>query len=101
MDSLFEIWKPVPSLPGIEASSFGRVRSGTAKPTFGTWDKEEERHVRRLNVSGKQVTFRVHFAVCEAFHGPRPFAMAVVMHDDENSRNNREENLKWGTQEQN
>lgn len=44
---------------------------------------------------------KVHQAVCEAFHGPRPFDGAVVIHLDENGLNNRPENLRWGTQKEN
>lgn len=44
---------------------------------------------------------KVHQLVCEAFHGPKPFDGAVVIHLDENALNNRPENLKWGTQKEN
>lgn len=44
---------------------------------------------------------KMHQAVCEAFHGPKPFPKAVVIHLDENAHNNRPENLKWGTQKEN
>lgn len=41
--------------------------------------------------------------VCEAFHGvqPHPYPQSVCMHLDENSRNNRPENLAWGSQKEN
>lgn len=104
-----ETWKNVPSLPGVEASSLGRIRikayrvgmphggfrTREGKPTFGMWEG------KRFIYLFKRKTFKVHFAVCEAFNGPRPFVKAVVMHDDENSRNNRADNLKWGTQKEN
>ncbi|WP_413716185.1 HNH endonuclease signature motif containing protein [Sphingobium sp. B1D7B] len=44
---------------------------------------------------------KIHQAVCEAFHGPKPFPRAVVIHLDEDAHNNRPENLKWGTQKEN
>lgn len=44
---------------------------------------------------------KMHQLVCEAFHGPKPFPKAVVIHIDENGLNNRPENLKWGTQKEN
>ena len=44
---------------------------------------------------------KVHRIVCEAFHGLAPFKKAVVIHIDENSTNNRPENLRWGTQKEN
>lgn len=43
----------------------------------------------------------MHQLVCEAFHGPKPFDKAVVIHLDEDGLNNRAENLKWGTQKEN
>lgn len=44
---------------------------------------------------------KVHQLVCEAFHGPKPFSRAVVIHKDENSLNNKPSNLTWGTQKEN
>lgn len=44
---------------------------------------------------------KVHQAVCAAFHGPRPFPQAVVIHIDEDATNNHPGNLKWGTQKEN
>lgn len=106
-----EQWKPVPSFPGLEASSLGRIRStvhigkmpygGTRKyggvATFGVWNKTDERftyHLRGRNI-------KVAVAVCEAFHGPKPFPKAVAMHIDEDARNNKPENLKWAKQKEN
>lgn len=43
----------------------------------------------------------MHQLVCEAFHGPKPFPRAVVIHADENALNNAPENLRWGTQKEN
>jgi len=44
---------------------------------------------------------KIHQAVCEAFHGPKPFPAAVVLHRDESGLNNRPDNLEWGTQKKN
>jgi hypothetical protein len=103
-----EEWKVVPSLPNVEVSSFGRVRA--AKKTsrmpnggvrvyenagsFGQWDGTRYLYV----LHGK--THKVARLICEAFNGP-PQKGQVCMHLDENSRNNRPENLKWGTQKEN
>lgn len=46
-------------------------------------------------------TYKVHRLVCEAFNGPPPFQGAVCMHLDEDYRNNRPDNLAWGTQKEN
>lgn len=102
-----EIWRIVPSEPDLLASSWGRVmvahysslssrRAYRAEPTFGVWGGDRfiyARHGRR--------TLKVARLVCEAFHGTPPLPDSVCMHLDENSRNNKPENLAWGTQKQN
>ena len=112
-----EVWKPVPSLSGVLASSYGRIKlpSRTAtmphggirhyhpKPTYGCRVKSSKnaRHTY-YGVSTKFFgNIKVHRAVCEAFHGKPPFERAVVIHLDEDATNNRPENLKWGTQKEN
>ena len=106
-----EIWRDVPSVPGILVSSEGRVmhapyrhpmpkggeRSYGGHPHFGVWNKQDG----RFTVPVKDKTHKVHRLVAEAFHGPAPFDGAVVMHLDENAANNRASNLKWGTQKEN
>lgn len=102
-----EVWKPVPSEPMWEASSHGRVRrvpfvsqvrrrvyGGT--PMIGTQSSGA-----KMKVMGQGRNFAVHRLVCEAFHGPPPADRPVCMHLDENFRNNRPENLRWGTQAEN
>lgn len=105
-----EKWARVPFLPQYEASSLGRIRCvpfigkmphGGArayggKPTFGQWARCDERYV--MHYRGK--TYRVARMVCAAFHGPPPPG-AYCLHIDEDSRNNKPENLKWGTQKEN
>jgi HNH endonuclease len=105
-------WLPVPSLsPLVEASDEGLVRiipypspmpyGGTrmygGKPRRGCWDGD--RYV--INIKGLRYTFKVARLVCEAFHGPPPLGKPCVLHRDENPRNNRPENLMWGTQKEN
>lgn len=118
-----EVWKPVASEPGVLASSEGRIllppshaplpnggfRIYAPQPCLGQVArskkaaKHEYRHVmvRRSRDAGRQAPRKVHQLVCEAFHGPKPFEQAVVIHLDENALNNRPENLKWGTQREN
>ncbi len=111
-----EKWKPVPSLKGVMASDEGRillpprhavmphggVRLYLPKPTLGVKRKAnpKAKHVYRgYYFEGRSI--KVHQVVCEAFHGPKPFDRAVVIHLDENALNNRPDNLKWGTQKEN
>ena len=112
-----EVWHDVPSQQRVLASNLGRVklkpfyrempRGGgylcECKPTYGIKMKSAKNanHVY-LNWLVKKIgNMKVHRLVCEAFHGPAPFVKAVVIHIDENSLNNRPENLKWGTQKEN
>lgn len=104
-----EIWRFVPSLPGVLASSEGRVmitpreaplpRGGTRQyggtPRFGQWDGD------RYIVVVRGRSYKVARLVCEAFHGAAPSGQRYCLHKDENSRNNKSSNLKWGTQKEN
>lgn len=64
--------------------------------------QEMDRRYRRvcLAVDGMKSTVSVHTIVARAFHGPRPEGM-VVRHLDGDSRNNRADNLAYGTHRQN
>lgn len=112
-----EIWKPVPSKAGVLASSWGRVclppstapmfnggvRSYTPKPTYGyiTRSSKTALHEYMGLYSKKFGNMKVHRLVCEAFYGLPPFHKAVVIHLDENGKNNIPSNLRWGTQKEN
>jgi len=112
-----EIWKPVPSKPGIMASSWGRVllprreakiangamRSYEPKPTYGCKARASKtaRHVYMAMSNRFFGNMKIHRLVCEAFHGEPPDTKAIVIHIDEDATNNRAENLKWGTQKEN
>ena len=112
-----EIWKYVPDKDGVMASSLGRIvkqpsyapvhnggfRSYLPSPTYGyvTKANKNAKHEYR-GVYFKGIgNLKVHQAVCAAFHGPKPFPKAVVIHLDEDAHNNSPENLKWGTQKEN
>ena len=79
----------------------GNVRQYHTKPVIGCWavGSGGGRYIIRWGRARK--TLKVARLVCEAFNGPPPFPRAVAMHGDENSRNNRADNLEWGTQKQN
>lgn len=110
MDHHGEEWRTIPSLPEYEASTLGRVRRKPwiapmprggfraygGKPWFGAWDEEHRRFVFMF----RRKTYRVAPVVCEAFNGPAP-AGQICLHGDEDSRNNRPDNLSWGTHKEN
>jgi hypothetical protein len=107
-----EIWRDVPSVPGILVSSEGRImytphretmpKGGTraygGTPTFGVWRKDCGRFIISIRQSK---TYEIRRLVAEGFHGSPPFEGAVAMHIDENAANNRASNIKWGTQKEN
>jgi hypothetical protein len=105
-----EEWRPVPSAPHILASSMGRVmlapyekkmpwHHGTRKygghAHYGVWSNG------RFVWCARGKNYKVARLICEAFHGAPPTTRAVCMHLNENARDNRPENLKWGTQREN
>jgi HNH endonuclease len=107
-----ELWKVIPSDIGLEASSLGRIRviphmvpchhggfrTAGGYATFGQWAKDTRRY---LYPRRGYKTRKVARLVCEAFHGFPPEGKTYCLHIDEDSRNNRPENLKWGTQKEN
>lgn len=54
-----------------------------------------------LSMNGKSLTCNVHRLVLEAFIGPRPKGMVCRHFPDRDTRNNRLDNLRWGTPEEN
>lgn len=114
---LTEEWVPSLSYPDILVSSLGRIKlpdreasmpnGGTRtykpRPTYGikTKSSKNAKHTY-MNVSTRYYgNIKIHQLVCEAFHGPRPFLKAVVIHQDEDATNNHKDNLRWGTQKEN
>jgi hypothetical protein len=112
-----EIWKPVPSKPEIMASSLGRIllperealmpnggiRKYFTKPTYGNTVKASKtaRHTYKGMYNKFFGNLKIHRLVCEAFHGAAPEGKPYVIHIDEDAHNNRPENLRWGSQEEN
>ena len=116
-----EVWKDIPSVPQMLASSWGRVklkpysipmpngrgvRHYNPKPRLGVEQKNGTGRAgvpkrRMIYITGLRKCFIVARLICEAFHGPSPDDRPVAMHLDENPSNNTPENLKWGTQREN
>lgn len=109
-----EVWKTSPLLPDYEASHLGRVRRKTYRkpmPRGGFRTYGGDAHHGQLSHPGsgqkrrifvyKQKSYKVHRIVCAAFHGMPTEEMNVCEHIDENSDNNRPENLMWSTQKEN
>lgn len=97
-----EIWKPIPSIEGYEASSLGRIRNSKTmlvrKLCVGRrWGYP----LVGISTNGKQKTFKVHRLVCETFHGPPPEGKNDTAHNDGNRTNNTPENLRWASRGEN
>jgi len=83
--------------PHVEPMNTGGCRQYGGQPTFGVWSKTDARFI----IVNKGKTYKVHRLVCEAFHGAPPLEASLCLHGDENSANNRSDNLSWGTQAEN
>jgi hypothetical protein len=108
-----EEWRPIPTLPGYEASSLGRIRSWRAGCWTHTRKQRSEPLIRRLvpnkrdghllvgfNIEGHYFLRPVHQLVLEAFKGPRPPGL-LCRHLDGDPTNNKDTNLQWGTSSEN
>lgn len=115
-----EIWKDVPTVPELMASSYGRVklkpysyvmhnggvRHYNPKPRWGVTQNHATGRSgapkrKMIYFVGLKKSFLVARLVCAAFHGQAPEGKKIVMHLDEDPSNNRPENLAWGTQKEN
>ncbi|MCF3938388.1 HNH endonuclease [Gordonia tangerina] len=55
-----------------------------------------------VEIDGTRTVQRVHRLICAAFHGPSPsLDKRYVLHGDGDPANNRPENLRWGTAQEN
>lgn len=110
MTTTQEKWRRSPTLPEYLVSNLGRVmripllgempnggvRTYGGDPWFGVDSGEG-----RMIIQHKGKTYKVHRLVCEAFNGSPPKGRNVCMHINEDYRDNRPENLRWGTQKEN
>lgn len=90
-----ELWRPIPSLAGYEASSAGRIRNCRGRVLQGAIDRYGYVYFR-LKDGQKR---KAHRLVCEAFHGP-PTAEQCA-HGNGEKLDNRPENLRWASRSEN
>ena len=92
-----EIWKTSVLPTGtVDLSNVGRVRSnGIGSENYGSCCHG----YMVVEVGGKH--YRINRLICEAFNGSPPSPKHVANHIDENTLNNRADNLNWMTQREN
>lgn len=101
-----EEWREVPGYSGrYLASSLGRIwsrhsRHGAGRLFLDRGDTSSYRTLCFTDHTGKRVSHTAHKIVALTFHGPRPEGM-FVCHRDDNPRNNRADNLIYGTPAEN
>jgi hypothetical protein len=113
-DDLTELFRPIEGFPSYRVSNLGRVQTcvvpGTSRTHENTWRDRRAYEVKKkygkphlavmLHREGKPHHFLVHRLVLAAFVGPCPAGLQCL-HRDGNPRNNRVDNLRWGTQREN
>jgi hypothetical protein len=96
------MWKTIPTHPNYEVSTFGEVRRvGSVKllklsTKLGTHPYQRA----HLSTDGKARYISVHRLVLETFVESCPEGHECL-HIDDNPRNNKVDNLKWGTPKEN
>jgi hypothetical protein len=102
-----EIWKDIPEYEGLYwASNCGNIKSRRRERAKGGILKPSKTGPRKnylvvcLYKNKKPKQYKVHKLILETFVGPCPPGMEC-RHLDGNPLNNRLENLKWGTSQEN
>ena len=100
-----EIWRPIPGFPGYEISNFGQVKSYRQYKAGQLLtlhrNKKGYLQVRLQDIEGAQATKFVHRLVLLTFSPVENCENLTVDHIDCNPSNNRLDNLRWLTPEEN
>lgn len=97
-----EVWAPVPGFVGLyEVSDAGRVRAFKTKRIRRPFERKPIPYQAvYLQSPAGDKCFLMHSLVLAVFRGERPAGL-VGRHLDGDARNNRLQNLAWGTQLEN
>lgn len=103
-----EIWRDVISLPNIQASNFGNIRTTMRKRNgidfivYSQMTGKPYPYKRVLiTVGDKRRAFMVNRLVCEAFKGSPPSKSHQAAHKNGKHDDNRSSNLYWATPKRN
>jgi len=92
---------PLDDFPGYRVSSHGEVWGKMYKRPMRP-DPDKDGYLRvQLRHYGKRRTAYVAQLVLLAFHGPKPDGCEAMHTPDPTRTNNRADNLRWGTREEN
>jgi hypothetical protein len=98
-----ENWKPIPSLNNLyEASNLGKIRSagirnkGKILREYIDSPADINYNFVEVHINNKKWMKRIHRLVAEVFC-ENPENYPIVMHLDNDRRNNKADNLQWGT----
>lgn len=101
-------WRAIPGFERYEANAAGEVRrcaagNGSLPGHVLRPKKSSHGHlfVSIDHRSGRMRPMSVHRAVCLAFHGLPPSPEHIVLHGNDVPDDNRAENLRWGTHQEN
>lgn len=92
-----EVWKPIYFEQGYEVNEYGKVRNIKTGLILSSWNLKngyEQIQIRKN-------AYSIHRLVAKVFHPLSEFVGAIVLHLDDNKKNNHYLNLKWGTQSEN
>ena len=91
-----ETWASLrhPDFEGIEISDLGNIKNKYGKVTCGG------KHANYLRVQVGDKKYLMHQLVCRVYHGLRPSDAHTVDHRNRNTTDNRADNLRWATAQQ-
>lgn len=97
-----EQWKELPAHPKRYISNHGRIKSLVSgrEKVLKIHKSVNGYPIINLYADGRNINYRVHSLVLTHFKGERPEGMECC-HNDGNKENNRVDNLRWDTHENN
>ena len=96
-----EEWKEIDDFPGYQVSNLGKIKGPRKDELTPSYNKGRVRYPKvTLSKSGKHTDKRINRLVATAFI-PNPNNKPLVMHLDNNPKNNRVDNLAWGDYSEN
>ena len=98
-----EVWKTHEQYPHVQFSNLGNARKLLPNGEYKNYKQTHSRKQPYLQINVQAGTkVYVHREVCKLFnHNPNPKEYTHVLHNNHDRYDNRAENLRFGTQQQN